>query len=127
MNARRVHQLMVHHFPEERSAEWVYICACNGKDATAAVQSFLDAQLEGDTFLVEVHRTVGAMLSRREASAFIATHICKADIRVANREFTSVAVFARNGVASSWRIAAQPALQADVPAVASRRQARGLS
>ena len=80
------------------------------------MQSFLDAQLEGDTLLVEVHRSIGAMLPRSEAAAFIAAHICKADIRVANKAFTSVAVFARNGVAAAWRVAAQPSIQPDGPA-----------
>jgi len=107
---------MLRNFPKERSSEWVYICECSGRDETKAVQSFLDTQLEGETLLVEVHRSIGAMLSRNEAATFIAAHICKADIRVANNAFTSFAVFARNGVAAAWRVAAQPGIQPDGPA-----------
>lgn len=116
---------MLRHFPKEQPAEWAYICECSGKDETTAVQSFIEANLEGETLLVEVHRSIGAALSRNEAASFIAAHICKADIRVSNRAFTSVAIFARNGVAAAWRVAAQPSLPPDVHAAASRQHGRG--
>lgn len=125
MNARRVHKLMLDHFPSGGPKEWAYICGCEGRYETEAVSAFLEANVHGEPLLVEVHRTIGALLSRVEAASFISSHICKADIKVANREFTSVAVFARNGVARAWRSDAQLGVPADVPAAASRRQGRG--
>lgn len=113
MNGRRVHQLMLRHFPLERPAPWRYFCDCSGRNEQAAVDRFLSENFDTEKLLVEVHRSVGGYLGLPEAASLIASHICKADIRIADRAFSTFAVFARNGVVAAWRNVVQQAVPAD--------------
>jgi hypothetical protein len=116
MNGRNVHRLMLRSFPQERPAPWVYFCDCSGRNEQPAIKAFIGEHFQAEKLLVEVHRSIGGFLPHSEAAVLIAAHICKADIRVSDRAFSTFAVFARNGVVSSWRNAVQQGAQADEPA-----------
>lgn len=104
---------MLRNFPQERPAPWSYFCDCSGRNEQVAVERFLSEHFDTEKLLVEVHRSIGGYLGLGEAASLIASHICKADIRVADRVFSSFAVFARNGVVASWRNVVQQAVPAD--------------
>lgn len=103
MNARRVHQLMLRHFPKFESAahDWQLLM----RDAHCQpqqVQAFLEGVFDNELILVDVHRTVGGIFPRNAAAEFIAPHVGKTNIRIANRSFTTLAFVASPGVATSW-------------------------
>ena len=104
MNPRRVHELMRRHFPVVSVVEHEWKNIVGTSTATEALlQEMLNSHINEPEVLVEVHRKLGAMLSAREAVAFICSHIGEGQIRISNRAFTSFVVVAQNGVAAGWR------------------------
>ncbi|WP_139250066.1 hypothetical protein [Hydrocarboniphaga daqingensis] len=108
-----MHQLMLRRFSQETPAQWFYFCDGSGSDETKAIESYLKTHFEAEPLLVEVHRSIGGCLSFSEASALIAKHLCRSNIKVANRAFTSFAIFASSGVTTAWQSRAQQNIQAD--------------
>lgn len=104
---------MLRKFSQETPLQWVYFCDGSGTDETTAVESYLRTYFEAEPLLVEVHRSIGGCLGFCEAYALIAKHLCKSNIKVANRTFTSFAIFASNGVTAAWQSSAQQGIQAD--------------
>ena len=104
MNSRRVHELMRQHFPvfSPSGREWKNIAGTSGADP-AKVQELLEQHIVEPELVVQVHRNLGAVLSRSEAVAFVCAHVGEGQIQVANREFTSFVVVAQNGVVTGWR------------------------
>jgi hypothetical protein len=95
---------MLRHFPTFDSAahDWRLLM----RDASCPPQyvlAFLAEVFPPEPVLVEVHRTVGEFLPLGAAAEFIAPHVGKAHTRIANRSFTTLAVIASPGVATSWR------------------------
>jgi hypothetical protein len=107
MNPRRIHELMLARFPDYRAVdhEWINVCPGSGADENI-VASVLQKYFESPEVLIEVRRKVGAFLPLGQAISYIATHVGKGEIRVADRDFCSFAVFASNGVATGWRVGA---------------------
>jgi hypothetical protein len=106
VNPRRIHHLMREHFPAFDAAklEWTNILEADGPNSEV-LDVLLGRHIDASEVLVEVHRKLGAVVSRSEAANFIASHIGEGQIRVADRQFTSFIVVARNGVATGWRSA----------------------
>ena len=104
MNPRRVHDLMREHFPAFDCArvEWTNVLEREGPN-TQLLDSILVRHISAAEVLIEVHRKLGAMVPLAEAAKYISAHIGEGQIRVADREFTSFVVVARNGVATGWR------------------------
>lgn len=113
MNSRRVHELMLAHFPEFALAncEWVNVMDSTGP-RVAVLRDLLEQHVGSAEALVEVHRKLGAFLPMEEAIRFLCQHIGEGQIRVANREFSGFLVVAQNGVATAW------SRQADIHGVA---------
>jgi len=104
MNPRRVHDLMLRHFPPigQEPGEWRLLM----RDVTCPpelVLALLRETFPSDQVVVEVSRKVGGMFPIEGAAAFIATHVGHAHIRIANRSFTTLAAIAPAGVVTSWR------------------------
>jgi hypothetical protein len=94
---------MREHFPEFDAAkvEWTNIVEREGPN-TQLLESVLVRHISAPDVLVEVHRKLGALVSLREAAGYISAHIGEGQIRVADREFTSFVVVAKNGVVTGW-------------------------
>jgi hypothetical protein len=109
MNPRRIHTLMREHFPTVNIVEheWINVADTEGL-REAKLQDLLSQFFESPELLVEVHRRVGKLLPRTEVPAFIAEHLGQGQIQIADREFTSFAVIAVNGVATAWKKGACP-------------------
>ncbi len=103
MNPRRVHELMQIHFPpvDAASRPWKNIVE-QDKLQENELLSLLDNFIHADQVLVEVHRKLGDYLSRKDACAFVAAHVGKGEIRIADREFRGFIVISCNGVACGW-------------------------
>ena len=108
MNPRRVHDLMRKNFPifDSAKVEWINVVEREGPHLQR-LESLLEQFICASEVLVEVHRTVGGQFAKKEAAAFISSHIGKGQIRVADRKFTSFVVVAQNGVVTGWRNAIQ--------------------
>jgi len=104
MNPRRVHDLMRQSFPpvDLVAHDWINVCEVTGL-SISRFQDLLDRHISADHLLVEVHRKLGAFLSRQEAIDFVAAHAGQGQIRITDREFKSFVVLAINGVAAGWR------------------------
>ena len=110
MNPRRVHKLMRQSFPsvDLLAHEWTNVAESSGPKIDV-IKALLEEYIASAEVIVEVHRTVGALLPRDEAIRFVGEHIGEGRIRIANREFTSFFVVLENGVAAGWRrSAAEP-------------------
>ena len=107
MNPRRIHELMLGKFPAFRIVDhdWVNVCPVHSADE-ALVAAVLRKHIDSAEVLVEVTRKVGAFLPIEQAAPYIAAHVGQGQIRVADRDFSSFAVFASNGVATGWRAGA---------------------
>jgi len=103
MNARRIHSLMLEHFPTISIAEheWINVADADGlrKDKLSELFSQYFSSHE---LLVEVHRRVGKLLPQAEVVGFIAEHLGQGQIKVSNRDFTAFAVVTTTGVATAW-------------------------
>lgn len=104
MNPRRVHHLMLKHFPPvgKEPGEWRLLM----REATCPphlVLAFLRETFGAEAVVVEIRRKIGGMFPMEEAADFIAPHVGHAHIRLANRSFTTLAVIASGGVVTSWR------------------------
>ncbi len=104
MNARRVHELMRESFPELDlvAHDWINVADSSGLDRVR-FQSILNNWIAADEVLIEVHRKLGALLPRGEATTFASEHLGKGTMKIADRKFTSFVVLASNGVATGWR------------------------
>jgi len=123
MNPRRVHQLMLDRFPAFNAVDFEWENMHDGKaPQLKELSELLVRYIEAPEVLVEVHRKLGALLPIDEAVAFIGSHIGEAQIRVADRQFTSFVVVALNGVAAGWRMKDNGSLGTDrqLEAAASR-------
>jgi len=112
MNPRRVHELVRKHFPpiEHVTREWKVVP--DEKDARLTMLStLLSAYISAQEVVIEVHRKLGTFISVNEAPSFIALHIGRGEIRIADREFTSFVVVAINGVATGWHAMANNSSQ----------------
>lgn len=103
MSPRRVHRLMLDHFPacREVDCEWVVAVDQDGLVVPVA-EKLINENIEGDELLIEVRRNTGACLGRSEALAYIKEH-AESGMRIANRSFDGFVVIASNGVATGWR------------------------
>jgi hypothetical protein len=94
---------MRQHFPpvDAASRDWQIV-----SDGTSVqkqdLAALLNTYIPGDNVLVEVHRMLGTCLPKSEAATFIAEHIGKGNIRVADRDFGGFVYVAVNGVATGW-------------------------
>ena len=103
MNARRIHTLMREHFPVINTVEheWINVADTEGL-CEAKFQDLLNHFFESAELLVEVHRRVGKALPMSEVAGFVSAHLGQGQIQIADRNFTSFAVVAVNGVATAW-------------------------
>jgi len=103
MNPRRVHELMLEHFPEVRPAarDWI-VAADEGGLRDEVVRDLVSRHIPADELLVEVHRRVGDFLAVEAAFAFVAKHVGQGEIRITDRQFRGFVVVAANGVATGW-------------------------
>tara|TARA_B100001105_G_C22396884_1_gene447171 strand:+ start:3651 stop:3992 length:342 start_codon:yes stop_codon:yes gene_type:complete len=103
MNPRRVHELMVKHFLEVQAASRSWIVAADEDGLRAIVLAdLLDQHVPPGDLLVEVHRKLGDCLPRQQVVGYVAAHIGKGNIRIADRAFRGFVVVAANGVATGW-------------------------
>lgn len=111
MNARRIHTLMREHFPVINTVEreWINVADAEGL-REGRFQELLNQFFESPELLVEVHRRIGKALLRAEVAGFVAEHLGQGQIQIADRNFTSFAVVAVNGVATAW---AKPRTEAE--------------
>lgn len=86
--------------------EWINVVEREGPDLRR-LESLLEQFIDAPEVLVEVQRTVGGLLAKKDAAAFISSHIGKGQIRCADRKFSSFVVVAQNGVLTGWRSAIQ--------------------
>jgi hypothetical protein len=112
MNARRIHTLMREHFPVINTVEheWINIADAEGL-REAQFQDLLNQFFTSAELLVEVHRRVGKALPMSDVASFVAEHLGQGQIQISDRNFTSFAVVAANGVATAW---AKPRTEAGV-------------
>lgn len=112
MNARRVHELMRRNFPalDLGAHDWVNVADSSGLDHHR-FESILNHWIAADEVLIEVHRKLGVLLSKSEASAFAGEHLGEGHMKIADRDFKSFVVLATNGVATGWRRTANNSLQ----------------
>ena len=94
---------MREHFPTVNAAEhdWINVADIDGLQE-AKLQSMLDEFFKSSELLVEVHRRVGTVLPKTQVTDFVAKHLGQGQIQITNRDFTSFAVVAVNGVATAW-------------------------
>src|ERR1700739_1372766 len=113
MNPRRVHELMEKNFPpvEAVAREWKNLVDAKiiRKDDLA---DLIDKFIPAEQILVEVNRFVGDYLPRVLAIEFIAEHVGKGNIRLADRRFKGFVYVASSGVATGWNPASTSRIEA---------------
>jgi hypothetical protein len=103
MNPRRVHELMRERFPSYNQAELDWQVLCRGTEGDRMqVHQYLLRHFSEHEVLVEVTRKSGGLYEIEEAAGIIAQANGLAEIRIANRSFTSFAVVGLPGVAAAW-------------------------
>ena len=90
--------------------EWTLLARGNADDA-ARIEEFLRQSFSEDTLVVRVTRRIGGLLSIQDASVAIAAALGQAEVRVANRAFTELAVIGHPGVGTAWKIKHPPATE----------------
>jgi len=112
MNPRRVHELMLQHFPkyDASTLEWSNLLGRDGVRVEALMNQ-LESLFGNAPIVIEVHRRLGTVLQAGEAATYVAAHIGEGDIRIADREFTTFCVVARNGVSACWAVSANRSIQ----------------
>lgn len=103
MNPRRVHELMLHNFPEFNYVDHDWAIAVDQNGArTSVISSLLDKYIEGDEIVIEIHRKQGACLNRADAIKYIVDN-ASSGMKIADRKFQGFVVVSSNGVATGWR------------------------
>lgn len=102
MNPRRVHSLVLKHYPriDLVKCEWIHLFRHGvvDRDLLRKMVSTIGA----DDFVIHVHRKVGDFLPMEPALDFIAENVGKGYIRIADRAFTGFVLIGNNGVAATW-------------------------
>ncbi|AXF19877.1 hypothetical protein CUJ89_04700 [Burkholderia pyrrocinia] len=102
MNPRRVHSLVLKHYPEIDfvKCEWIHLFRDGAVDRDLLRKML--STIGADDFIVHVRRKVGDFLPMEAALDFIAENIGKSYIRIADRAFTGFVFIANNSVAATW-------------------------
>ena len=118
MNPRRVHELMKEHFSSIDTAArtWINLLERDGSVRTDRLTALIDAHIQADDLLIEVHRKLGDFLEKEQALKFISEHIGQGEIRIADRSFQGFVVVAINGAATGWSRSLDASLHADAQA-----------
>lgn len=103
MNPRRVHELMLHHFPPINYVDhdWVVAVDTNGV-RMFVIEALINKFIEGDELIIEVHRKQGDCLKRAEALRYISEN-GTSGLKLSDRTFSGYVVIASNGVATGWK------------------------
>lgn len=81
--------------------DWVNVADSSGLHHLS-FERILNQWIAADQVLIEVHRKLGALLSKKEALAFAGEHLGKGCMKIADLDFSSFVVLAANGVATGW-------------------------
>ncbi len=112
MNPRRVHALMRKHFPpvDAVNRDWIVVADANNILLRQRLEDLLDAHIKSEDVLVQVYRKLGDFFSKAQALDFVAGHVCKSDIKIADRGFVGFVYVALNGVATGWSVSPEELL-----------------
>jgi len=104
MNPRRVHELMVAHFPQAELAtlNWLNVLEADGTIRRKVLDRLIDEFIHTDDILVEVNRKLGDLKSRDQVIPYVQEHVGKGQIRIADRDFRGYVLIGMNGVAAGW-------------------------
>jgi len=96
-------------FPSVRGAsrDWTVVADEKGL-RFEVLAGLIDDHIRSEEVLVEAQRNAGDLLTKNAALEFIATHVGKGEIRVADRDFSGCVVVAQNGVATGWTTGGRP-------------------
>lgn len=104
MNPRRVHELMLKHFPEYDPVDLAWANVLDGDGLRREIlASIIKKHISSDVLLVEAHRKQGGCLDFMAAMDFLAEHAGHSTIRITGRDFSGFVVLVSNGVAAGWR------------------------
>ncbi len=104
MNARHAYELIRVKFPVfvSSSYEWKVLAHGDAGDMER-VEKFLHSAFSSEELVVCISRTVGGSMSINDAAREIVAAVGKAELRIANRQFTEFAVIGHPGVGASWK------------------------
>jgi hypothetical protein len=104
MNPRRVHELMLKHFPRFAAVDlaWKNFVERDGSIRRDELLAMIDTYIQADEVLVEVNRKTGGFLSKKELLEFIRDYMGQGTIRMMDRDYSGFVVLAASGVAAGW-------------------------
>ena len=105
MTPSETYEQFVIEFPAVWAHDHSWVNIHDGEATRLDVLSEILAKtLGGERAVVVIHSTpgIGAELPLDEVSAFVAPHVLKAEIQVADPNFTSFVAILVNGVAAGW-------------------------
>ena len=105
MSPLEVYDHFMTEFPTVYLEDHAWVNVHDGVATKLGVLSgILAAHIRGDRAVVIVHSTpgIGAELAREDVCAFVAPHVLKAEIQVADASLTSFVAILTNGVAAGW-------------------------
>ena len=95
---------MTANFPlvELATLDWVNVLEADGKIRTEVLDALIREFVRSDDVLVEVNRKLGDLKPRDQVIPYVQEHVCKGQIRVADRDFRGYVLVGMNGVAAGW-------------------------
>jgi hypothetical protein len=104
MNPRRVHELMIAHFPQVElvTLDWLNLLEADGTVRRDVLDKLISEFIHSDEILVEVNRKLGDLKSRDQVIRYVQEHVGKGQIRIADRGFHGFVLIGMNGVAAGW-------------------------
>lgn len=105
MNPAETYEYFRTEFPPVWADEHTWANIHDGKATRLhELSEILAKTLDGERAVVVIHTEpgIGAELPLDEVSAFVAPHVLKAEIQVADPKFTSFVAILINGVAAGW-------------------------
>lgn len=104
MNPRRVHELMLEHFPDrpETASDWAVAVDEQGL-RFPVLEDHVRRYIATEELLVKLTRKIGGMFPIPAALDFVAAHACNGRILLTDRDFSGFVVVESTGVVSGWR------------------------
>lgn len=106
MNARKVHHLMLHHFPKPPASIELVNAADAGGLRRPVIERLIEEFIAADELLVEINRHLGGYFPKAEAIDFIIQHGVDEihGAKIADRAFTGLVYVYSNGVAGGFKV-----------------------
>ena len=87
--------------------DWTVLAHGDATDIDRIV-AFLQTNFSDSDVVVHISRKVGGLMPIKEAAQLIKSAVGKAEVRVANRAFTELAVVGQPGVGTAWKLESAP-------------------